>query len=145
MQPIQQQTLMSNDCFAVPGSSSTIDIINPATGRGTFSNETLEQVRIRYPGAERMSYKAWSEAKAARQDVPIRWNQCTQEHYNDMLNCLPPERMARGAFLVGEPADHHAVSGAPRYAMLRKAAYGWQESSRPVTVAEFTAIVEESR
>lgn len=30
-----------------------------------------------------------------------------EEKFYEMLECLPPERMASGAFLVGEPADHN--------------------------------------
>lgn len=30
----------------------------------------------------------------------------SQERYDEMLGCLPPERMASGGFLVGEPVTH---------------------------------------
>jgi hypothetical protein len=136
---------MPTDCFAVPGAFSMIDTVHALTGRGFWSGETLEQVQARHPGAVQMPIEEWKAAKGALQDQPVTWIPVTKEHYEDMLNVLPPERMARGAFLVGEPADHHAVSGMPRYAMLRRGSDSHQESSRPVTVAEFTAIVEASR
>lgn len=33
----------------------------------------------------------------------------TAEHYDEMLGCVPPERMTGNAFLVGEPMDHAIV------------------------------------
>lgn len=30
----------------------------------------------------------------------------TEEHYDEMLGCLPPRAWTNGAFLVGEPAAH---------------------------------------
>jgi hypothetical protein len=136
---------MPTYCFAIPGANSMIDTVHPMTGRGMWSGETLEQVQARNPGAVQMPIEEWKAAKGARQDQPVTWNTVTKEHYEEMLNVLPPERMARGAFLVGEPADHHAVSGLPRYTLLRRGGCGYQESSRPVTVDEFTALVEASR
>jgi hypothetical protein len=136
---------MQRECFAVPGNNNIIDEVHTVTGRGVFSNETLEQVQVRYPGAVRMPIAKWTAAKGALQDTPVTWIPVTKKHYNDMLNFLPPERMARGAFIVGEPADHHAVSGLPRYSMFRAINGQLQESSRPVTVAEFTTLVEASR
>lgn len=38
----------------------------------------------------------------------------TKERYWEMLECLPPERMASNAFLVGEPTDHDRW-GSPRF------------------------------
>jgi hypothetical protein len=54
-----------------------------------------------------------------------------------MLEVLPPAVMARGGFLVGEPWDHHALTGRPRYAAFVELGGRWFESTRPVTVAEF--------
>ncbi len=36
----------------------------------------------------------------------IEHHEVTGEKYDEMLGCLPPERMAYNAFLVGEPTDH---------------------------------------
>lgn len=39
------------------------------------------------------------------------------ERYDEMLGVLPPERMAYGGFLVGEPTDHGGEGHAARYAL----------------------------
>lgn len=36
----------------------------------------------------------------------LKDKECTQEHYDEMLGAVPPERMTHNAFLVGEPWDH---------------------------------------
>ena len=38
------------------------------------------------------------------------------DKYEEMLSCLPPERMTTNAFLVGEPVDHNE-NGQPRFDM----------------------------
>ena len=43
----------------------------------------------------------------------------TAERYDEMLCCLPPQRMAYGAFLVGEASDHNS-KGQPRYELYMK-------------------------
>lgn len=45
----------------------------------------------------------------------------TEDHYNEMLGCLPPERMTSNAFLVGEPTDHAIVAN--EHASLYQARY----------------------
>lgn len=35
--------------------------------------------------------------------------------YYDMLECVPPEIVKGGAFLVGEPVDHGGDDNVPRY------------------------------
>ena len=35
----------------------------------------------------------------------LKTHEVTEEHYDDMLGCLPPERQVGNAFLVGEPVD----------------------------------------
>lgn len=39
----------------------------------------------------------------------------TAERFDEMLGALPPERMAHGGFLVGEPTDHGGKNSAARY------------------------------
>jgi hypothetical protein len=34
------------------------------------------------------------------------WEEVTYEHFNEMLCCLPPEKMEGPAFAVGEPSSH---------------------------------------
>lgn len=136
--------------FAEPDASNIIDVIHPITNRGAYSNETLEQVRIRYPLAEIIDIQAHCEAKAKRQDSPIIWDEVTERKYWEMLEVLPPAVMHSGAFMVGEPCDHHATTGAPRFSCYyytkdasdKTTYYG---ASRPMTVKEFNAKFRPAR
>lgn len=42
-----------------------------------------------------------------------KWNEVTEERYDEMLGCLPPRLMSGHGFLVGEPFTHRTctVSG----------------------------------
>lgn len=131
------------DCttaFAVPGSSSIIDCIHPVTGRSWINGESLEQIRLRYPGAEIVNIADFCAAKAQRQDSPIQWSEVTADDYEEMLCVLPPAAMMGGGFLVGEPCDHHATSGQPRYRAYIKRAGQYLVASRPMTVKEFKSV-----
>ena len=127
------------EAFAVPGEGHIIDCIHPATGRSVYQDETLEQIRARYPGAERVLIADWIAAKAARQRTPITWDACTEEVYDRMLEVLPPASMRAGGFLVGEPSDHEADTGRPRYAAYRQWDSECFAASRPLTIPEFLA------
>ncbi len=128
--------------FAVPGEDSIIDYINPATGRSWINDETLEQIRKRYPQAEVVNCENHFSAIAARQDAPLEWDETTREKYEEMLNCLPPEDFNRSftAFLVGEPSDHHATTGQPRYQAFQIHSGKYWQSNRPITRKEFRII-----
>lgn len=119
--------------FAVPGGDSIIDYIRPDTGRSWHYGEDLEQIRGRYPGAVIVNINEHCMAKAARQDSPIR------ERYWEMLEVLPPAAMGGGGFLVGEPCDHHAITGQPRYDGFREWHGKFYEGSRPMTRKEYAA------
>jgi hypothetical protein len=123
-------------CFCVPGELSIIDMVAENGLSGVYG-ETLEQVRQRYPGAEIRPFDWFCEEKAKTQDTPLEWIETTEERFYEMLEVLPPAVMARGGFLVGEPWDHHALTGRPRYAAFVELGGRWFESTRPVTVAEF--------
>lgn len=136
-------TISISDCktaFASPDSNSLIDVIHPETNTGIYSNETLEQIRERYPAAEVVNIDDWCKAKAARQDSPVVWDEITEEQYWCWLECLPPAVRLGGAFLVGEPHDHHATSGMPRYQACNETGGKWFTSSRPMSVKEFRAM-----
>ncbi len=99
------------EAYARPGEDSLIDCIHPETGLTFICGETFEQVRERYPNAERINIADWNKAIAAKQDEPVIWQEITEEKYNYYLEVLPPAAYARGfagGFLVGEPWDHHA-------------------------------------
>jgi len=129
------------DCYAVPGEDSIIDVIHPATGLTVYCKETAEQIQARYPLAVRMTIQEFCDQKALRQDELVTWSTVTEETYYEMLECLPPAYMGNHGFLVGEPWDHHATTGRPRYAAYRHAPTGYYwTASRPMTIQEFKAV-----
>ena len=136
------ETLKTSDythCFAVPGGQSMIDLVHPLTGRTTIYNRTLDEVRQEqgYEKAELILIDDFLRDKAATQDTPIIWTETTQEKFYEMLECLPPAAMKNGGFLVGEPWDHHALTGQPRYAAYKEVGESFLCASRPMTRNEF--------
>ncbi len=132
---------MSTLCIAVRG-RSIIDLIDPETLKTDIYGETLEEVQ-QTPGresAEIMTVEEFCHEKGALQNRPITWTETTEGHYYEMLGCLPPAAYGNGAFLVGEPYDHHALTGEPRYQAFRHSGGGYEVSDRPMTVAEFREV-----
>lgn len=130
--------LDAKQAFAVPGEDSIIDCINPETGKSWIKGETLEQIRLRYdPLAEIVNIDEFCAQKGMRQDSAIKWVEISEDHYWAMLEVLPPAAQKAGGFLVGEPTDHHAVTGAPRFSAFIKRGGKHFESSRPLTRKEF--------
>ena len=138
-------------CFAVPGGNSMIDVISPETGLSQVKGETLEQISVRYPGAQIMRIDDWCKSRAVAQDTPVVWIECTEERYYEMLEVLPPAFQSSRGFLVGEAMDHHAVTGRPRFSAFTERTTkgdGWSETryfeaSRPMTVTEFRNMKDE--
>lgn len=137
--------MTATECFAIPG-HTMIDTIDSETGLTHINRKTLEQVRAEqhtwadYSKAERMTIDAFCESKAAAQDTPITWEPTTAERYDEMLGCLPPVLWTGNGFLVGEPYDHHAITGQPRYQAFFKRGETYLQSKRPLTKAEFRAL-----
>lgn len=132
------------DCkqaFAIPGEDSIVDVIRPETGRSWIYGEDLAAIRLRYPGAEIVNCAEFFAAKAGRQDVPVTWSETTQVKYWEMLEVLPPAAMGHGGFLVGEPWDHHATTGQPRFAAYAEKGGKYWKASRPITRKEFAALM----
>jgi hypothetical protein len=128
--------------IAQPGAPNIIDAVHPNTGRGMYSDETLAQVRERYPGADTYDFVEWCTARGAEQSTPIEWAETTQALYHEMMDVLPPVIVKNCAFLVGEPMDHLASTGEPRFEAFRYRAGGHYEvANRPLTVAEFRGEV----
>lgn len=133
-------------CFAVPGANSIIDVLHPLTGRTLHYGHTLEDVRSgkdrheAEPNAIKMLVDDHCKAKAARQDSPIEWEPISEERYNEWFECLPPAGYGHQAFLVGEPSDHHAGNGQPRFQACRKRDGKFEASTRPLTRAEFKKL-----
>lgn len=128
------------EAFAVPGKKNLIDLVHPITGRSAIQGETLEQIQTRYPGAVKVNMDEWLKDRAEAQDSPIEWLKVYSERYDEALNALPPACMIGDAFLLGEPQDHHALNGQPRFDAYRCMAYQHYVSSRPMTVKEFKSL-----
>ena len=129
------------DGYAVPGAGTLIDGINPATGLTWVYKKSHAEVLAEDPGAIRVSLEDWCQEKATRQRTPIRWDLSTREQFDAMLGCLPPIDWTPHGFLVGEPSDHDAGDGRPRFQAYRTrvvaGAAQYYCSSRPMTRQEF--------
>ena len=49
----------------------------------------------------------WDKMKSNYYSQNNEWVETDEETYHEMLCVLPPEAMAQGAFLVGEPWNHN--------------------------------------
>ena len=127
------------DCYAVPGEDSIIDVIHPLTGLTVYCKDTQEQIQLRNPGAIRMTIEEFCQQKATRQHSPVTWEPITEEKYYEMFEVLPPIIRGNG-FLVSEPWDHDAETGAPRYGAYRKRGETYETANRPMTVQEFAQV-----
>lgn len=131
------------DCYAVPGSDSLIDMIG-LDGLTVHYGKTAADIAAQEPEAVRMSVTDWLKAKAERQHTPITWDPTTAEKYQDMLEVLPPAMWGGDAFLVGEPDDHDASTGEPRFQAYRKRGDLFWVASRPMTRAELRAFLNQT-
>lgn len=127
------------NCYASKSIGHIIDVIDPDTGKTAYSKQTLAEVQERHPDAEHMSIEDFIAWKTSQQRTPITWSHTTKEQYHEMLNVLPPAEYARSGFLVGEPVDHDAGNGQPRFEAYRYEDHTSQYlvSSRPMTILEF--------
>lgn len=128
-------------CFARLDDGHIIDAVDPKTGRGLYGGKTLAETQAERPGAELLAMADWQAHRGGIQRTPIVWETATEEEYNDMIGVLPPAAYEPGAFLVGEPADHEADSGSPRYQAYRHRGLLFERSNRPLTRAEFRKAI----
>ena len=128
------------DCYATE--QSIIDLIHPMTGLTVYSGETLEEIRKRYPTAERLTVEEFCTRKAKAQRTPITWGPTTKENYYEMQDVLPPAAYRGNAFLVGEPCDHDAGNGQPRFRAFRYYGEVYEVASRPMTIKELEKEVK---
>ena len=124
--------------FSTADGQTCIDTIRP-DGLSHCYGRDLADIQREYPGAFVTSIEAFCERKAAMQDTPIEWSETTEEKWWEMLEVLPPAAYNGKDFLVGEPCDHHAGSGQPRYEGYRNCGGKFWVSNRPMTRAEFSA------
>lgn len=130
--------------FAVPGVDHIIDTVNPDTGRSDINGDTLAEIQARAPGAVLMEFDQYMTEKAARQNTPIQWKPCTKEKYWNALEVLPPACQMGGGFLLGEPMDHSASTGQPRFSAYLQRGKEYVASDRPITIDEFRALFVKS-
>ncbi|MDX9975438.1 MAG: hypothetical protein RBU21_20795, partial [FCB group bacterium] len=116
--------------------------LHPDTGLTWYYGETLSECQVEYPDAEEMTVTEFCEWKAAQQRTPIEWKPTTRERFWEMLECLPPAAFIGAAFLVGEPFDHNALTGAPRFQAFRQRGDVYECGSRPMTAAEFRVEIK---
>ena len=139
MQPIE-----SKWCIAVPGANSIIDTVNIKTQTTHIYGKTLADVRTErpeYANAVLMLFDDFLAQKVAKQHAPIVWTETTSEVFYEMLGCLPPALMLGSGFLVGEPYDHDASNGLPRYDAFKEQDGKYLSSSRPMTKREFKELM----
>jgi hypothetical protein len=131
-------------CFAVRGANSMIDVVHPITGKTFIYGRTLEECRQEkgYENAELMLIDDFCRDKAARQDTKIEWIETTEEKYIKMLEVLPPAMWVKTWFLVGEPYDHHATTGQPRFSAFREVNGKFEHANRPITRTELKKEME---
>ena len=122
---------------------TTIDQIDPTTGLTVIFGRDPADVLREYPDAIRMSWDAFLARKAASQHTAVLWTPTTAEQYDEMLNCLPPALWTSAGFLVGEPWDHDAETGRPRFQAFVAKGGEFFTASRPMTRAEFRALTSD--
>jgi len=128
-------TLKERNCFASKTSATLIDTVT--NNKTDIYGKTLEDVRKEYPDAELMTVTQFCQWKADRQRTPIRWQASNQEQFNTMLEVLPPALLLEDGFLVGEPYDHCAGTGQPRFEGFVHVGGHYMVGSRPMTTNEF--------
>jgi hypothetical protein len=138
---VETVALMSDceRCVASKAVQTIIDVIRPDTGRTWIYGKTVEDCRKEYPDTEEMTIDEFCAWKAKQQRMPITWTATTPERFEKMLGCLPPALMLSGGFLVGEPFDHDAGNGQPRFEGFRQRGDVYEVGNRPMTRAEFRA------
>ena len=73
----------------------------------------------------------------------IIWNETTEDHYDEMLGCVPPVYMSGDGFLVGEAYDHRECrltrKIAPTFTAFIRDGEEFFKADQPLTIAEFKA------
>ena len=77
------------ECFYIPGHRQIIDAINPETGKGHYSGQTLEEVRAE-DGPEVQIGNLDEVSSAIEELFKEAPRRTTEEDWNQMLECLPP-------------------------------------------------------
>jgi hypothetical protein len=137
---IQDLIFEFQECYTLPDFDGMTDTIHPITGLTTYGGKSEADVRKEHPTILRMTVEAFCQKKAELQNAAVEWMPTDQATYYDRLEALPPEFMDGSRFLLGEPMDHCAKSGLPRFEgyCARNGRYFY--TSRPVTVRDFKVL-----
>lgn len=129
---------MHLDCYVDYLTATIIDAVDPETGLTFYAGETFQQIKKRWPNAALTTLDDFCAWKANVQRSPVAWFEVNEREYIDMLSVLPPADRDQNGFLVGEPSDHYADTGEPRFQAYRKTADGrFMRSNRCLSRAEF--------
>jgi hypothetical protein len=133
------------EAYIVPGQPYAVDLIDPDTGltlHGGLDEAELRASSPEYKNAVRVSLEAWQRQRGEEQRTPITWSEITEQEYDDALCVLPPLEYTRSGFMMGEPYDHEADTGRPRFSGYRTDGNSFERSSRPMTRDEFRSIAD---
>jgi len=72
----------------------------------------------------------------------VTWFEVSEKRFDDMLGALPPQVMRGGGFLLGEASDFNS-HGELTYLAFRQRGEIFEQATRPLTLAEFDAAVQE--
>ena len=106
-------------------------------GQTIYGRKPVDKVLAENPSYKLVEYDEYVAAASAEQDQPIVWSPLSEEDYYKKMDCLPPAVTRSYGFLLGEPQDHYAATGKPRFAAFLKLGHRFCRSSRPLRVEEF--------
>ena len=106
-------------------------------GQTIYGRKPVDKVLAENPSYKLVEYDEYVAAASAEQDQPIVWSPLSEEDYYEKMDCLPPAVARSYGFLLGEPQDHYAATGKPRFAAFLKLGPRFCRSSRPLRVEEF--------
>lgn len=139
---------LPDECFAgttTSGRYTIIDFVRP-DGRGFWGGKTLEETRLEYHDAERMSFDAADKRRDEQYIAPVQ--EITRERFWYFLEVLPPRRWKHGEgwqtffmseFTSGDVTQHCAQIGRDGYG----ARYFAKEDRASLTPAELVAACRE--
>ena len=125
-------------CFANINDHCIDDLINMETKTGVYSKKSIPELQKDNPTAKVMKISEWSQIRHNRQNTPVQWVASTAANYDYALGCLPPIAYNGSGFLIGEPYDHDALTGKPRFTAHIMRGDKFFKSDRPMTIERFT-------
>lgn len=121
----------------VQGQFTCIDLVRLDTGRSQINNETLDEVRARYPSAQFAELDAWSEAK--ENSLCTEPTEITEDRFMEMLEVLPPQRWQRGKGCESfELCEHTSGRITAIFARFGEKYFEWQDRAGQSLAAHAT-------